>query len=308
MNESCRRILAVWLIGVVVSASWETVVAQPRCDSSKIVGPCNASVSIKDGTVQVTSDDMRCSRVTWYADEHPHTTVVTDGRDRSTWLGSKNPQEIRIADCQVLIDRTYPTSLQQSRDAGRVQLPTHAARMSGPRCDSSKVVRACRGTVSVQDGSIEVSSDDMRCSRVIWYADEHPNTTVVTDGRDRSAWLGSKPPRQVRVASCDVLIDRSFPTSLQTSEDGGSTKAPRSGGPGSSADCEWDPLLVQKTQAIANACEKRMTGKSICHTARIMIDCAREIEAASVGCPSGQAQARSVRLDAEAQARAACAE
>ncbi len=78
-----------------------------QCDPENWQGNCQASVEFKNNWFEITSNSKRCSRVTWYIDGQPQTTIVVDGVESTEWLGAGDDPDITIKNCRVCKDRAY---------------------------------------------------------------------------------------------------------------------------------------------------------------------------------------------------------
>jgi hypothetical protein len=70
---------------VLASASLlvsSATIASTHCDCSKILEQCGASISSIGPEIQIMTNTKRCARVTWYADNDAHDTIVTRGKQR----------------------------------------------------------------------------------------------------------------------------------------------------------------------------------------------------------------------------------
>src|SRR5438552_15785068 len=57
------------------------------CDCAKRVGLCKATVTFKNGELNVRSNSRRCSLVVYQVNGEPRTSIVVDGTAREQWLG-----------------------------------------------------------------------------------------------------------------------------------------------------------------------------------------------------------------------------
>ena len=71
------------------------------CDCSVVRGQCRANIAREDDLIVVRSNHQMCSRVTWFADEDPFTTIVFDGNALEVWTGAEADPFLSVADCEV---------------------------------------------------------------------------------------------------------------------------------------------------------------------------------------------------------------
>ena len=71
------------------------------CDCSVVRGQCRANIAREDDLIVIRSNHQMCSRVTWFADEDPFTTIVFDGSALGVWDGSASDPFLSVADCEV---------------------------------------------------------------------------------------------------------------------------------------------------------------------------------------------------------------
>jgi hypothetical protein len=93
-----------------------------RCDCSRVVGTCGGRVTLDGTTLVIQSSKPQCSRVTWYADDVQHTTIVEGGRTVEEWSGDSLNPVLSVEYCDVCVDPggtitcTFP-------DASRLVIP-----------------------------------------------------------------------------------------------------------------------------------------------------------------------------------------
>ena len=92
------------------------------------------------------------------------------------------------------------------------------------RCNCSQVVGTCRATIQFRSNRILIESSRLECSKVTWYTNGQPRTSIVLDGEENIEWLGSTPP-SIEIQSCEVCVDRSNPYDRDTAFSGSATQA-----------------------------------------------------------------------------------
>ena len=75
-----------------------------RCDCNRVVGSCGGRVTLDGTTLVIQSSKPQCSRVTWYADDVPQSTIVVGGRAVQTWQGKSADPVLSVANCDLCID------------------------------------------------------------------------------------------------------------------------------------------------------------------------------------------------------------
>lgn len=82
----------------------------------------------------------------------------------------------------------------------------------GSRCDCAPAKKSGACTASIQNDKkwITIKSDARQCSMVVWYADEQPHITIVTDGQSVEEWLGQKLDPSLSIQSCEVCADKAY--------------------------------------------------------------------------------------------------
>ena len=97
-----KNILAIsCFFGFFSVVNAQSVDENALCDCSVVTGQCRAQVVKEDDAIVVRSNHQMCSRVTWFADENPFTTIVRDGRAVEEWLGPFSDPFLSVADCEV---------------------------------------------------------------------------------------------------------------------------------------------------------------------------------------------------------------
>jgi len=92
------------------------------------------------------------------------------------------------------------------------------------RCNCSQIVGTCRATIQFRTNRILIESSRLECSKVTWYTNGQPRTSIVLDGEENIEWLGSTPP-SIEIQSCEVCVDRSNPYDRDTAFSGSATQA-----------------------------------------------------------------------------------
>ena len=97
-----KNILAITCFLFFSSVSYAQSSAETAsCDCSVVRGQCRANIQREDDLILVRSNHQMCSRVTWFADEDPFTTIVLDGSALEVWTGSAIDPFLSVADCEV---------------------------------------------------------------------------------------------------------------------------------------------------------------------------------------------------------------
>ena len=88
------------------------------------------------------------------------------------------------------------------------------------RCDcaAENQLGICRATVKKNGNQINITSSSNQCSWVMWTSDGDPRNTIVLDGEDVQAWLGTKTDPDLKITSCVVCKDRVFAQTPTTSQ------------------------------------------------------------------------------------------
>lgn len=84
-----------------------------RCDCSKVVGSCSATVKVESNWLIITSNSNSCSRVDFSINGDPQTSTVLDGVSREEWLGKKISRA-SVMSCQVCQDSLTSNNRQNS--------------------------------------------------------------------------------------------------------------------------------------------------------------------------------------------------
>ncbi len=111
-----KNILALASIFCLSSVTYSQGVEEQQCDCSVIRGQCRAQVLKEDAFIVVRSNNQMCSRVTWFADENPFTTVVIDGRGVEEWRGQAADPFLSVADCEVCMTTPGESVATQAAD------------------------------------------------------------------------------------------------------------------------------------------------------------------------------------------------
>ena len=101
----------VLLLGFSTSA-----LAQLRCDCTSVVDSCEASVAVRGGSIEITTDHRQCSRVDYFVDGQPFVSLVLDGESRQNWAAPTDSPRVLVQSCQVCLDSASPTS-EPAREA-----------------------------------------------------------------------------------------------------------------------------------------------------------------------------------------------
>jgi hypothetical protein len=91
------------------------------------------------------------------------------------------------------------------------------------RCDCSRNQGECQATVSLDAGTITITSSSPRCSQVVYFENEQPRSVTLTGGSESSAWLGSGEP-VLRAGSCQICFDREHDREPEAEEAGPSAE------------------------------------------------------------------------------------
>ncbi len=118
-SELILRYAAFALFALALAIMAQTAsAARCDCDYRSWQGSCKATVELRqDNWFVIESDTPQCSRVTWYIDGEPQTTIVTDGSDSTEWLGSGSSPSLAVESCKVCKDAKYEDRRNQESDA-----------------------------------------------------------------------------------------------------------------------------------------------------------------------------------------------
>jgi hypothetical protein len=113
MSPSHLSIALASLLLVLESASCYAQSRQPNaapnapsadaCDCTKLVGSCSATVTFKEGALNVTSSSRRCSLVMFQVNGDSRTSTVVDGKATEQWLGDEITR-LGVTSCSVCAD------------------------------------------------------------------------------------------------------------------------------------------------------------------------------------------------------------
>lgn len=78
--------------------------AQWRCDCTSIVGSCQATATVQESFIEVTTDVEQCARVEYLVDGIPFVALVVDGAERQDWIAQSATPEVIVEGCQVCLD------------------------------------------------------------------------------------------------------------------------------------------------------------------------------------------------------------
>lgn len=104
---SIRTIAFAALVAATLAQAQAQPLTRCQCAQDKWVGKCRAKLQQSGNWITITSNTPECSRVQWYAGETPQTTIVTDGVERTEWLGAKGAR-LAIESCFICTDAERP--------------------------------------------------------------------------------------------------------------------------------------------------------------------------------------------------------
>ena len=114
MQPKIRDVLAA--LGALVLSG--DALAQWRCDCTRIVGSCQATATVRESFIEVTSNVEQCARVDYLVDGRPFVALVVDGSDRQDFIvGSESPAVI-VQSCQVCVDNAGAAAAPEAAGAG----------------------------------------------------------------------------------------------------------------------------------------------------------------------------------------------
>ena len=73
---------------------------------------------------------------------------------------------------------------------------------AGQRCDCAKVQSACNATVSIDNRSIEITSNSRECSRVDYLVEGQPFVALLVGGKEQAKWPGQP------LSAPNILVER----------------------------------------------------------------------------------------------------
>jgi hypothetical protein len=73
------------------------------CDCAKRVGSCKATVTFKNGELNIKSSSQRCSLVVFRVNGDPRTSIVVNGTATEQWLGD-GIDRLAVSSCVVCAD------------------------------------------------------------------------------------------------------------------------------------------------------------------------------------------------------------
>jgi len=93
----------------VLAALWAlvfsgTAYAQAACDCTNIVDSCQATTTVQDGFIEVTSDTEQCSRVDYLVNGIPLVSLVVGGNERQEWDNDFEASSVIVQSCQVCLE------------------------------------------------------------------------------------------------------------------------------------------------------------------------------------------------------------
>lgn len=88
---------------------------------------------------------------------------------------------------------------------GMLQIPSNPAHaQTGAACNGNKILRACQATAQVTGRWLTLRSNDLQCSRVDWFRNGQPQTSVFRGGIERVELLGQS-PGEISIGQCTVV-------------------------------------------------------------------------------------------------------
>jgi len=82
------------------------------CDCSKLLDQCGAMIKPVGTDIQIKTNTSRCARVTWFADDVAHNTVVENGKSLEP-SNFKSSPFLSIASCNICAN-THPQSVKDT--------------------------------------------------------------------------------------------------------------------------------------------------------------------------------------------------
>ena len=73
------------------------------CDCARSLGSCKATVTFKNGELNIRSSSHRCSLVVFQVNGDPRTSIVVDGGATEQWLGDEITR-LGASSCSVCAD------------------------------------------------------------------------------------------------------------------------------------------------------------------------------------------------------------
>lgn len=88
-------------IGACVALMAWCANAGAQCDCTSIVGSCQATATLQDSLIEVTSDTSECSRVDYFVDGIPLVALVVEGSETQNWIERDEAPTVIVQSCQV---------------------------------------------------------------------------------------------------------------------------------------------------------------------------------------------------------------
>ena len=82
------------------------------CDCSKLLDQCGAMIKPAGTDIQIKTNTSRCARVTWFADDVAHNTVVANGKSLEPSKFKSSPF-LSIASCNICAN-PHPQSVKNT--------------------------------------------------------------------------------------------------------------------------------------------------------------------------------------------------
>ena len=77
------------------------------CGYDDWLGDCSATIERQGGWIRITSNTGQCSRVDWYINGDPQTTIVQDGAESVELLNYPASSNLAIEGCKVCKDSMF---------------------------------------------------------------------------------------------------------------------------------------------------------------------------------------------------------
>ena len=158
-RSTLRKLIALGLLLLTQPALAES---EEPCDCSRIVGTCEARLSLQGNRVKVESNRQRCSRVTWYANEYLRITLLS-GRETLEWRGPSEDPFLTVESCQVCRDMGASTqgvanTVEQCRHLERTMV------IRDQEGDETRQLRDFSEDVILEQGGIDAAIGSLRQS------------------------------------------------------------------------------------------------------------------------------------------------
>ena len=95
------RSVSVAFASALAASFSGAVFAQQSCECTTVIGSCEASATMREGFIEVTSDSAECSRVDYLVNGIPLVAMVTGGEERQEWGTGLEASSIEVRSCQV---------------------------------------------------------------------------------------------------------------------------------------------------------------------------------------------------------------